>query len=115
MGILITAETIEAHRAKWFVWAGGVKMPRTAKMRGTWGYDVTCSCGWESRTGGATRTSVENALWDHRFSAQTEATVMNEFACRLCGADAGAPCRDGNGTLDHLHAERYEDSLRADS
>jgi hypothetical protein len=35
------------------------------------GYDVTCSCGqFETKTGGATRTYIEDELWSHRFAAQ---------------------------------------------
>lgn len=71
MSSLISAETMKAHRATWYVWAGGVKMPRQATMRGTWGYDVTCSCGeFETRTGGVTRRYVEGELWVHRYMAQ---------------------------------------------
>ena len=70
---LITPETRRAHRARWFVWAGGEKLPRNSKMRGTWGHDVTCPCGWESRTGGATRAYVEELLRDHRYEAQSAA------------------------------------------
>ena len=79
LGSLITAETRRAHRARWFVYGGGygeplVKMPRQATMRGHWpGYDVECSCGWKSKTGGATRRSVEDMLWDHRYSEQAKA------------------------------------------
>jgi hypothetical protein len=75
---LITAETKRQHHARWFVYAGGngmplEKIPHTASMRGHWpGYDVECSCGWKSRTGGATRSSVEDALWDHRYAAQCD-------------------------------------------
>jgi hypothetical protein len=70
---MLTAETKAAHRARWFVYAGSEKIPYQSTMRGHWpGYDVECSCGWESRTGGATRTSVEDMLFDHRFSAQCE-------------------------------------------
>jgi hypothetical protein len=72
---LISAETMKAHRATWYVWAGGVKMRRQATMRGSWGYDVTCSCGeFETRTGGAVRRYVEEKLWFHRFEAQEAAT-----------------------------------------
>lgn len=73
---LIRPETRKAHRAKWFVYAGGhgqplEKIPHTAQMRGSWpGWDVECSCGWASKTGGATKTSVENDLRDHRWSEQ---------------------------------------------
>jgi hypothetical protein len=73
MSSLISAEVMKAHRAAWFVWAGGVKMPHQSTMRGLWGYDATCLCGeFETRTGGATRQYVEDELWLHRFSAQGE-------------------------------------------
>jgi hypothetical protein len=75
---LLSAETRKQHRARWFVYAGAYgelsqRIPHQATMRGHWrGYDVACSCGWESRTGGATRGSVEDMLWDHRYQAQGE-------------------------------------------
>jgi N6-adenosine-specific RNA methylase IME4 len=55
------------HRIKWFVWSGGEKMPKTAAMRGTWGYDAECSCGWKTSTGGGTRRHIENEIWFHKF------------------------------------------------
>jgi hypothetical protein len=73
---LITDETMREHRARWLVWAGPAggpreKIPHTANMRGHWpGWDVACSCGWESCTGGATRSYVASKLDDHRFDAQ---------------------------------------------
>ena len=77
---LITPQTMREHRARWFVYAGPSggpfeKIPHNSKMRGSWaGYDVTCSCGWESCTGGAIRSYVADKLDDHRFDVQgTEA------------------------------------------
>jgi hypothetical protein len=76
---LITPQTRREHRATWYAYAGGrgqllQKMRHTAQMRGHWaGYDVTCSCGWESHTGGATRGCVSGMLWDHRYAAQASA------------------------------------------
>lgn len=58
------------HSITWWVWAGSEKIRRTAKMRGTWGYDVTCSCGWETRTGGATRKSVSDEVYFHKLFSQ---------------------------------------------
>lgn len=70
----ITPDTMAAHRARWFVYSGGERMPHTSTMRGHWpGWDVTCQCGWDSGTGGATRGSVAQALFEHRFSEQVEA------------------------------------------
>ena len=77
---LISDDTRRAHRARWFVYTGAVvnglceRVARTAGMRGPrpFGYDVVCSCGWESHTGGATRGSVEQALWEHRWTEQID-------------------------------------------
>lgn len=66
-----TEETMKAHRAKWFVYAGSEKTPHSATMRGQWGYDVECSCGWKTHTGGATKRYVAEELWDHRHAAET--------------------------------------------
>jgi hypothetical protein len=71
-------DTIRAHRARWFVWAWdgqghSEKLPHTSTMRGLWGWDVECSCGWKTSTGGATRRSVEQDLWFHRWSAEQDA------------------------------------------
>ena len=42
------------------------KLPHTSRMRGTWGWDAECSCGWATRTGGATRRSVRFEVWLHK-------------------------------------------------
>lgn len=84
---MLTPGTRKAHRGTWFVWSGGQKLRHQANMRGMWGWDVECSCGqWASRTGGATRGSVEDAFWDHRYSAQVEAESKAE--ARADGVDA---------------------------
>lgn len=62
------------HTVRWFVYvADGVMIPRESTMRGTWGYDVKCSCGWQSRLGGGTRRAVQEVLDDHRFGAMVDA------------------------------------------
>jgi hypothetical protein len=72
---LVSDEIKKAHKASWYCMAwdgrGNVEWFRhTSTMRGEWGHDVKCSCGWESRTGGATRRSVEDDLWQHRSEMQ---------------------------------------------
>ena len=89
LGDMLTAETLAAHKATWYVWSGGQKMRRQATMRGTWGYDVECSCGSGSHTGGATRGTVEDWLFDHRFSAQVEAE--SHAQARAEGVDPDNP------------------------
>ena len=60
------------HKIRWYIYtydsAGRRHMiPRTHGIRGSWGYDVICSCGWESRTGGAIRTYMEREVWLHKI------------------------------------------------
>jgi hypothetical protein len=67
---MTTATT--GHRATWWVYAGANRIRHTAQMRGQWDYDVTCSCGWDSHTGGATRRYIQEKLDDHRAEAAYE-------------------------------------------
>jgi hypothetical protein len=68
-------DTTTAHRIRWYVWGHNpgtgerYKLRHTAKMRGLWGWDAECTCGWETRTGGATRTYVKDQVWLHKFFA----------------------------------------------
>lgn len=76
LNYLLTPETKKAHRATWFVYGGpyGEKIrPEKGRTYTGCGWDVECSCGWKSRTGGATRGSVEDELWDHRHLEQANA------------------------------------------
>ena len=51
---------------KWFVYAGEEKIRYTSTMRGRWGYDAECSCGYETKTGGGVRTWVASLMEDHK-------------------------------------------------
>jgi hypothetical protein len=68
--IELTPEQKAAHRISWFVKAGDEWIPRTKSMGGTWGYDAKCSCGWESRTGGAVERHVRRCVDDHKFDVK---------------------------------------------
>ena len=69
---MITEETKKNHRGIWFVYAGTELIRRTAQMRGTWPYEVKCSCGnFETRTGGGTAGYCKQQLEDHRYDVQT--------------------------------------------
>lgn len=61
--------TAQTHRIRWYVYAGGQRIPRTATMRGQWGHDAACSCGWETTTGGATRTYIQGEINLHKFQS----------------------------------------------
>lgn len=58
-----------AHKIRWFVRLGEEMVPRTSGMRGQWGYDVKCSCGWETKTGGAVKSYIDREVWAHKFYA----------------------------------------------
>lgn len=66
----LTAEERQAHRITRWVYAGGERIRRESTMRGTWGHDATCSCGWDSRTGGAVESYVEARVNDHKLDVQ---------------------------------------------
>ena len=55
------------HQIKWFVWAGDQRIPHTANMRGSWGWDAECSCGWATHTGGAIRARVLDEVAAHKW------------------------------------------------
>lgn len=63
------------HRMRWFARiipcpeAPDGWLPRTAAMRGQWGWDARCSCGQETRTGGAVESNIRQYIWEHRFAA----------------------------------------------
>ena len=66
-----SAETKREHRASWFVYVdAGERIPWQSTMRGQWAFDVVCSCGWETKTGGGTRRYVREQLDDHRSEAE---------------------------------------------
>lgn len=74
--------TVE-HKIRWFVYTGEIiggvrqRIPRVSTMRGFWpGYDVVCSCGWETRTGGGLRRYVAELVEDHKREAADSAAEL---------------------------------------
>jgi hypothetical protein len=56
------------HTIRWYGIAEGESFPRNRYMRGgDWGWDVTCSCGWKSRTGGAIEARIREAVAEHKW------------------------------------------------
>lgn len=65
-----TEQAVTTHRISWWVYTGdgSERIRRTSTMRGHWpGYDATCSCGWETQTGGAIRNYIKHEVWAHKF------------------------------------------------
>jgi hypothetical protein len=58
------------HRIRWFgiISGTGERVPRNRHMNGgDWGWDAECSCGWQTRTGGAIQERIREAIADHRW------------------------------------------------
>jgi hypothetical protein len=60
---------------KWFVYDGNDKIRHNSTMRGNWGWDAECSCGWMTRTGGASKPFVQfevdyHKRFDHNYEWQ---------------------------------------------
>lgn len=74
----ISPETMKEHRVRWYTYVTDdngkrERIPCTSMMRGFWpGYDVVCSCGWDSETGGATKSTIQDMLLGHRLEVQRE-------------------------------------------
>lgn len=87
---MISDETKKAHRITWYVREpeseacpdGYRRMTahfrRTAYMRG-FGFDVRCSCGWDSKTGGAVKSYVEEEVRKHRSEAEFGARLAKDI------------------------------------
>jgi len=69
-------------KIRWFVWTGATgqpleRIPHTETMRGWWpGWDVECSCGAGSHTGGAIKADVERWREDHLWNDHGIATGL---------------------------------------
>jgi hypothetical protein len=64
--------TTEKINIKWFVYGGNDfknKIRYVSGMVGFRAWDATCSCGWESKTGGAIRASVLRDVDAHKIFA----------------------------------------------
>lgn len=77
------------HSIRWYAYADGQRIPRTSQMRGQWGYDAVCSCGWDSRTGGGVRSYVAEQVADHKaYAAMCDDAgghLYRDGRCIICG------------------------------
>jgi len=63
-------EFAPGHSIRRYVYAGDELVPRQASMRGTWAHEAKCSCGWETHTGGAVESYVDQMVKDHKFDVE---------------------------------------------
>ena len=57
----------ESIKIKWWVVQDGQRYPNQNTFRGKWAYEATCACGWDSKTGGALRSSVKQDVENHKL------------------------------------------------
>lgn len=58
----------KTHTIRWHAYVDGQRTRRTSAMKdGDYAWDATCSCGWDSGTGGATYKSVNDAVQVHKL------------------------------------------------
>jgi hypothetical protein len=63
---------------KWFaVLHDGSKM-RNNKGFSHYAWDVTCSCGWESKTGGAIKACVQKEVEAHKYTEHDYTWVVKQ-------------------------------------
>jgi hypothetical protein len=60
-------KTENAAKISWLVYDGDVMIPRTSFMRGTWAYEATCSCGWQTKVGGGVEREIRNQIRLHKM------------------------------------------------
>lgn len=55
------------HSIRWWAVVGdGERVRRTSGMKDTGNWDATCSCGWDSRTGGVIMNEVDRMAQAHK-------------------------------------------------
>lgn len=74
-----------SHRITWYGVIPGYPPERVRRNRhmagGDWGWDATCDCGWDSRTGGAIQARIREDIERHKWDVAYDATH-----CVACGS-----------------------------
>ena len=71
----------ERHTIRWIAYTADGPEPRRAHHQARTGYyafDATCSCGWESFTGGAISVRVAEAVAEHKAHAEFLTTTNHD-------------------------------------
>lgn len=69
------------HRIRHYVWTGEELIPRESGMRGAWPCEAKCSCGWETRTGGAVRSYINKMVDRHKWDVANGFWTPEEESC----------------------------------
>lgn len=72
---------VTGHKIRFFAVVNGERTPRTSDMfSGAFGWDATCSCGFDTKTGGAIMARVDEAVIAHKAEAAAALTVAPSTA-----------------------------------
>lgn len=63
---MTTISLLDKPQITWYGYFGAERVRLSRWMRPT-GYDATCSCGWDSRTGGAIRACIQREIYSHKL------------------------------------------------
>ncbi len=59
------------HRIRRLVYLDpGTLVPRESSMRGSWPSEAKCSCGWQTRSGGAVESFIDREVDDHKLDVR---------------------------------------------
>jgi hypothetical protein len=59
--------TDQKANIKWFYVVNGQKYRYVKGLIGVTAWEVSCSCGWESHTGGGVRSWLDELVFEHKF------------------------------------------------
>lgn len=97
------------HKIRWFVWAWNgernERLPHQSTMRGQWGWDAECSCGWKTSTGGAVRSYVRDEVDWHKYENGIASGMYGDPEKAARAAAVFAPEVDPLADLDLLPCE----------
>lgn len=57
----------EKAAIKWFYYVNGQKYRMTKGMLDIKAWDVECSCGWKSSTGGGVKSWLDELVFEHKY------------------------------------------------
>lgn len=66
------ATLLDKPQITWYGYFGSDERVRLGRYMRPLGYDATCSCGWDSRTGGAIRASIQRDIRFHKWEHEIE-------------------------------------------
>lgn len=95
-GSATVPKRLPGHAIRWYARFPGHPedwTPRTSRMlRSHFGWDVKCSCGFQTNTGGGVESWVSQLVWEHKWEA------VNGFLDTDQDEDAKVPSTQGEAT-----------------